>query len=269
MIDVILPSGHRPHRLNTTLSGLLLQKIDSPKRLILVQNSGYQVAEDPQIQKLLRALCCVGWSVRLETSSKTSISAIKLASLELAEAPVVVLLDDDVIFTRHDTIEALRWVITEYDVAAVSPLAYDVDCERPVLNEYAFMYGLTKPDEYGVSEGNIALGLCICFVRKDYDQIRHLMCPDFPYMEDQVLVHFLKRLRGYAFMHRHILYHASYPEPSKYEFDDLAVVHYLEERNSKNAEYSHLLELRREERDGADFSKPICQRSASSLSASL
>ena len=94
----------------------------------------------------------------------------------------------------------------------------------------------------------------------DYKAVQSLLCPDFPYLEDQILVHFLKKRRGYAYLHDHIIYHVSYAEDTNYSFDDEEVIRLLERKTAEKPEYRHLLDLRRSLKDGAEFSKPIRRR---------
>lgn len=256
-MDIVLPSHYRPDTLCSTLTGLLSQELGESARLVLVENGDPQVTQHPQVRKLLLALRHKSWCVEVHPCAISGVAAIKQHGMSLASSNIVVLLDNDVLFTRHDTLSRLAWVLRHYDVAVASPLAFDVDNERPVLNEYAYMYGLVLPDKSGVSEGNIALGLCLAMRREDYEQVKHLLCPELPYLEDQVLVHFLKTRRGYAFLHDHIVYHVAYTEDTSYLFDDDEVVRFLEEKAARCSEYSHLLSLRRELKDGAEFSKPL------------
>jgi hypothetical protein len=256
-LDIVLPTHYRPDRLNTTLSGLLLQEFDTSVRLLLVENGNPPVTQHRQIDKLITALRRQNWRVEVHPCNTLGIAAIKQYGMSLVNSTIAVLLDNDVVFTRHDTLLRLEWVLHNYDVAVASPLAFDVDDERPVLNEYAYMYELTVPDEQRVSEGNIALGLCLAIVRDDYESVKHLLCPELPYMEDQILVHFLKKKRGYAFLHDHTIFHAAYAGDHSYYFDDQEVVRFLEAKTAECPEYSSLLTLRRDLKDGAEFSRPI------------
>ena len=256
-MDVVLPTHYRPDRLNSTLSGLLLQELHEPARLLLVENGDPPVTQHRQIGKLIAALRSKGWRVEVHPCGESGIATIKQYGMSLVDSTSAVLVDNDVVFTRHNTLLRLEWVLQNYDVAVASPLAFDVDGERPVLNEYAYMYRLVAPDEQGVSEGNIALGLCLAIVREDYECVKHLVCPELPYMEDQILVHFLKKRRGYAFLHDQIIYHVSYAGDNSYVFDDKEVVQFLEAKAADCPEYGSLLALRRDLKDGADFSKPI------------
>jgi len=256
-MDIVLPTHYRPDRLNSTLSGLLVQNLIGPARLLLVENGEPAVTHHHQINKLITALRYKGWYVEIHSCAESGISAIKQFGMSLVQSTIAILLDNDVIFTRHDTLSRLEWVLHHYDVAVASPLAYDVDSERTVLNEYAHLYGFVVPDDQCVSEGNVALGLCLAIVQEDYEAIKELLCPAFPYFEDQILVHFLKKRRGYAFLHDHIIYHVAYAGDTSYQFDDEEVIRLLERKTTENPEYRHLLELRRNLKDGAEFSKPI------------
>jgi hypothetical protein len=256
-MDIVLPTNYRPDRLNSTLSGLVLQTLCEPARLLLVENGDPPVTRHHQIDKLIAVLRSKGWHIEVHPCNESGIAAIKQYGMSLVDSSIAILVDNDVVFTRHDTLLRLGWVLRNYDVAVASPLAFDIDGERPVLNEYAYMYGLVVPDEQGVSEGNIALGLCLAIVREDYECIKHLLCPGLPYLEDQILVHFLKKRRGYAFLHDHIIYHVAYAGDNSYVFDDNEVVRFLEGKATGCMEYGSLLALRRDLKDGAEFSKPI------------
>ena len=252
-MDIIIPTNHRPHRLITTLSTLYTQQIDEEKRLVLVDNSREDIFSVKQIDKLLKAFRNSGWSVEQYYSKEKSISRLKKEALKKGQNNLVALIDNDILFTRPDTLTSLAKVLREYDVACVSPLGYELDDERPVLNEFAHMYDQVLFDENGVGEGNIALGFFLMMNREDYLKNRQYWCDDLPYMEDQVLVHFLKKNRGYAFLN-HAIYHIAYDEKPTYVFNDEEVIQYLEK---KGEDYSNLLKLRRERKDGAEFSKPI------------
>ena len=259
-MDIIIPTNYRPDRLNTTLSSLLIQNISGEKGLYLIDNGQDSILENKQIVKLIKVFKKSGWSVNYYRLSPSTISHIKHYALSLGSDEYVCLIDNDMIFTRNDTLSQLQDVLEQYDVAAVSPLAYEVDNERQVLNEYIYMYDLVKEDSYGVSEGNIALGICICLRRSEYLKIRHLMCVDFPYMEDQVLVHFLKKIKGYAFLKTHYVFHFSYADDITYVFNDKDVEKYFHEKSKKDKRYEDLYKLRLDRLDGAQFNKPVGTR---------
>ena len=134
-MDVIIPSHYRPERLNSTLTSLLLQDVEKCCHLMLVENGLPRVTDDRQITKLLKAFQARGWDVSIHRSDKKGIAAIKQDAMTHARDAIVILIDNDVIFTRADTLSRLAWAIGEYDIGGISPLGYDLDDERPVLND--------------------------------------------------------------------------------------------------------------------------------------
>ena len=259
-MDVILPTNYRPERLNSTLSSLLLQDLNDQRTLHLVDNSRQGVVCDKQISKLLVAFRRTGWKVDYVRTQLKTISRLKLQALSLGTDACITLLDNDIVFTRADTLKSLLTVLENYDVACVSPLAYDVDSERPILNGFAYMYDSVASDENGVSEGNIALGPCLCMWREDFEAVKPQWCPDLPYMEDQVLVHFLKKRRGYAFLKTHMVLHFSYAEKPTYRFDNREVLAYLESKLMTDPTLKDLRDLRSNGRDGADFPRRVMRK---------
>jgi hypothetical protein len=231
-----------------------MQELDGPKRLVIVDNSKKNICSIKQIQKLFKAFEKQYWQIDVYSSKEKSISKLKKEALEKAQHNIVALIDNDILFTKPNTLSSLRNVLNEYDISCISPLGYELDNEKPVLNEYSYMYDDIKYDENEVGEGTIALGFFLMLKRKDYLLNKVYYCDDFPYMEDQILVHFLKKHRGYAYLRNQIVYHIAYAENSTYSFDNEQVIRYLE---SKGDEYSDLLALRKESKDGAEFSKPI------------
>ena len=252
-MDIIIPSHYRPQRLVTTLTSLYLQKLPGDNRLILAANGDQDVRSVPQVQKLLAAFRRKGFVVEQTYCEEKTISKIKRKALEMANQPIVALLDNDILLTRHDTLRALEQVLHNYDVACVSPIGFELDDDRPVLNEYSHLYETIHFDAQGVGEGTIALGFLLVMNRKDVQRNMMYWCDDLPYMEDQILVHFLKKNRGYAYLN-HPVYHMAYKEAPSYEFDEDAVVRYLQ---TKGPEFNDILELRMLRKDGAAFEKPI------------
>ena len=255
-MDCVIPTDDRPERLACTLATLMLQDLDH-RRLYIVDNSRHEVCEHPQVRKVIQAMRLSGWKVHHLPDPSTTISGVKRRALSCGDHPMLMLLDNDVLFTRPDTAAALARVLEDYDVAVASPVAYDVDNDRPVLTPYVDAYDRYPADERGVLEGTVALGLCLAMRRSDVQAVLHYWCDDLPYMEDQVLVHFLKERRGYAYLRDHTVLHVGYADAPGYDFDDEAVVSYLEARHAADPAFGPLLELRRLLRDGADFPKPL------------
>ncbi|HYX26797.1 MAG TPA: glycosyltransferase family A protein [Thermoanaerobaculia bacterium] len=259
-MDCVIPTHDRPERLACTLVSLLQQSWDGPRRLFLVDNSRHDVCSAGPVRKALLALERTGWEVRHQRSAAASCTEIKLEALRCGRSPHLVLIDNDVLFTRGDTIAALDRALTAYDVGAASPVAYDIDGERAVLTPYVAAYDRHPPDACGVLEGTVALGACLAFVRADVEEVLAFWRWRLSYMEDQVLVHFLKARRGYAFLRHHTVLHWGESEAPSYEFDDLQVVRHLEDLAAEDPRFGPLLELRRELRDGADFPKAVSRR---------
>lgn len=238
----------------------MIQDFDAPRRVYIVDNSRHDVCTHPQVCKVLRALRHSGWHIEQCRSSAKSPSEIKREALALGDSPYLVLMDNDMLFTRADTISALKSVLDEYDVAAVSPIAWDLDDDRPMLDEHAVAYDAHPVDDCGVMEGDVALGICMAIRRDDLAGAMPYWIDELPYLEDQVLGHFLKSRRGYAYLRWHSVLHVGWPEPPSYVFDDAEVVRCLEHRASLEPAYRPLLKLRRELKDGAAFSRPVRRR---------
>jgi hypothetical protein len=259
-MDCIVPTNDRPVRLACLLTSLLPQQWDGPRRLYLVDNSGQDICIRPPVSKVLSALDRCGWIIERHASTATNCMEVKVEALCCGADRHLVLIDNDILFTRSDTIAALDATLSRYDVAAASPVAYDLDADRAVLTPFIDAYDRTPPDPDGVAEGTIALGACMAFVRSDLDTILDRWEWRLPYMEDQVLGHFLKRKRGYAYLRRHVVLHWGENETPTYQFDDHEVVRHLEELNALDGRWSMLLGLRSNLRDGADFPKPVVRR---------
>lgn len=242
------------------LATLLIQDLVGPRRLYLVDNSRHDVCASAQVGKVLKAMRRTEWHIEHRRSSASSPSAIKREALNLGDAPYLVLMDNDMLFTRGDTLSALKTVLDEYDVAAASPIARDLDDDRPMLDEYAAAYDAHPVDDRGVMEGDVALGICMAMRRDDLTSALPYWIDELPYLEDQVLGHFLKRGRGYAYLRWHSVLHVGWHESPSYAFDDGDVVRCLERRAARESAYYHLLELRRQSKDGAGFSRPIRRR---------
>ena len=256
-MDIIITTNYRPNRLLTVLSTLFLQNLSDEKRLVILDNSRKNICSIKQIDKILKAFKKHNWEVEIYYSNETSISKLKKEALDKSKDEYIALIDNDIMFTRHDTLEKLKNVLINYEVACVSPLGYELDDEHPILNEYAHLYNEVLYDENGVGEGIVALGCFLVIRRSEYLKIEKFYCNDFPYMEDQILVHFLKKNKGYAYLKNHIIYHIGYSEKPTYRFDEEYVIKYLE---SKDENYKELLKLRIKRKDGAQFSKPIIKR---------
>jgi hypothetical protein len=243
-----------------TLCTILQQQLDGPRRLFLIDNSEYGIMRSLPVRKVLRALSQMGWEIEHRRSSAKTITDIKIEALGCGHSSHLVLIDNDVLFTRADTIKALRDALEQYDIAAVSPVAFDVDSDRVVLTPYIDAYDRYPANEHGLLEGTIALGTCVALARDDVKEVLRFWKWSLPYMEDQALIHFLKARRGYAYLRHHIVMHCGYDEQPSYNFDDDEVVRYLERLCVEDERYSALLGLRRELKDGADFAKGLVKR---------
>jgi hypothetical protein len=259
-MDCVIPTNDRPVRLACLLASLLPQQWNGVRRLYLVDNSAHDVSAHPPVSKMVAALDRCGWTIEHLRSRATSCTEIKIEALQCGTDRHIILIDNDILFTRHDTIAALEYALTRYDVAAASPVAYDLDEDRAVLTPYIDAYDRDTPDSHGIVEGTIALGACMAFVRDDLEVVLAHWAWRLPYMEDQVLAHFLKRSRGYAYLRRHVVLHWGKNEAPAYQFDDDEVVRHLEELNAVDGRWAELLDLRRALRDGADFPKQIVRR---------
>jgi len=259
-VDCVIPTNDRPVRLASLLASILPQQWNGARRLFLVDNSTHDVCAHPPVSKMLVALERCGWTVEHRRSTATSCTEIKIEALHCGSDRHVVLIDNDILFTRPDTIAALDEALTRYDVAAASPVAYDLDGDRAVLTPYIDAYDRHAPDADGIVEGTVAIGACMAFVRDDLDVVLAGWTWRLPYMEDQVLAHFLKQRRGYAYVRQHMVLHWGENETPSYRFDDDEVVRHLEELNAVDGRWAALLDLRRALRDGADFPKRIVRR---------
>lgn len=256
-MDIIIPTNHRPLRLTSTLSSLLTQIIPQHKRLVLVNNSEPDILINPHIKKLLNAFIKCGWLVETYYSKYKTISLHKKYSLSFIKSDKVVLMDNDLLFTRPDTILELSKALDTYLISCISPLGYELDDDKPVLNNYSYMYNKTEADENGICDGLVALGCFLFFNSNDYYAVADKWCDDLPYMEDQILVHFLKKHKGYAYHKKHIVYHLSYKNDNCYDFNDADVIDYL---SKKGDAYKDLLNLRIALKDGAEFEKKIFKK---------
>jgi len=74
------------------------------------------------------------------------------------------------------------------------------------------------------------------------------------------LVHFLKKIKGYAFLKTHCVFHFSYADDITYVFNDKDVEKYFQEKSKKDKRYADLYKLRLDRLDGAQFNKPVGTR---------
>lgn len=256
-MDCVIPTNDRPSRLACTLSTLLLQQGCEPRRLYLVDNSERGVCEAIEVKKAIRALQYAGWDVVHRRSEARSITAIKMEALRCGNDPYLVLIDNDILFLRSDTVASLEAALDRYQLSAVSPVAFDLDEDRAVLGPYIDAYDRYPPNRDGLLEATVALGTCIAMNRRDVEEVLSFFRWELPYMEDQAIAHFLKQKNGYAYLRDHAVLHCGYKEQPSYVFDDLEVVQYLETLCAQEDRYCELLELRRACRDGADFPRGI------------
>jgi hypothetical protein len=136
-MDCVIPTNDRPSRLACTLSTLLpQQQCAGAPRLFIVDNSERGVCESIEVKKAIRALQYAGWKVVHQQSRARSITEIKMEALRCGDDPFLVLIDNDVLFLRPDTIAAMQTALERYDLAAVSPVAFDLDEDRPVLGPF-------------------------------------------------------------------------------------------------------------------------------------
>ena len=256
-MDLIVVSNGRPNRLMATLGTLLTQHVRSPKSLHLVDNSFGVLDSCRPLKKVLKAFEREGWDTHYIVTDLPTISQVKHFAYQQGADELIVAIDNDILLTRHDTVEEMLRVLEEYDVAVVSPLGFDADCERPILKNDEHYYWEVEPDEHGVAEGLTALGLCLGMRRSDLRAVFQYWRLDFPYLEDQILVHFLKKRRNYAHLHRHSVIHVSLLEEPSYVFDREEVLSYLDELGEVRPEYKEIADLRRRGEDAASFRKPL------------
>lgn len=260
-MDIIVTSNERPLRLMATLGSLLSQERTGPWRLLLVDNSEHGLLRHHAVAHLLSAFRRAGWRAEHRRTDLQLIPQLKRYGLSLATSELVTFLDADTVFLRGDTLATMEQTIRKYDVAAVSPLAYDASDERAVLAADSYLYDLEEPDDAGVAEGLTALGLCLLLARSDVLPVMHLWCDELPYFEDQILVHFLKKRRGYAHIMRHQVMHLGVSAGASYEFDDQEILRLLAEKAAADPAYSELLTLRTAGLDGACVRQALRKRS--------
>jgi hypothetical protein len=198
-----------------------------------------------------------GWQIRVIETSLSTISQVKHFAYSQGESEYMVCLDNDILFTDPFTIQSIIDTLKNYQIAAVSPIAYDIDDEHPILKHDQHYFCEVIPDENGVSEGLTALGLCLGICRSDLKKVIKYWCLDFPYMEDQIIVHFLKKLKGYAHIHNHVIYHISLKEDPSYFFNNEEVINYLRKLSKNNREYLDILSLRIKNQDSCSFRKEV------------
>jgi len=261
-MDVIIASHDRPQRLAATLGSLISQEVSEKLHLFIVDSSCEGLLRHKPLEKILKVFETRGWTITIDRTTLRTISEIKYFALQQGQDEHLVAIDNDVLFTRSDTLQAILEVLTYYDVAAVSPIAFDADDERPILKNDEYLYYVSQPDGNGVAEGLAALGLCIGMNRTDLQSVIHFWCCDFPYMEDQVLIHFLKKRRGYAHLHSHVVYHLSVNETPSYVFDKEEVLKYFSDRALYEKEFREIVDLRKQDLDAAAFRKPLERRVA-------
>lgn len=261
-MDCVVPTNHRPERLACMLATLLTQQIDDERRLYLVDNSGGDIRDVRVVRKVLTALQRAGWHIEHRRSGARSVTEIKLEALRTGTAPRFALIDNDILFTRGDTLQALLRVLDGYDVAIASPVAYDLDDDRPICVYCEPGYDRYAPDANGVVESTTSFGTCMVMRRDDVEAVLREWRWQLPYLEDQVLAYFLKHRRGYACLRTHSVLHWGESEAPTYEFRFDDVIGHVRELLRDDPRWQLFLELQLANRDAVDFPKKVERRCA-------
>jgi hypothetical protein len=263
-MDCIVPTNHRPQRLACMLATLLTQQIEGERRLFLVDNSSGGIGRDHGVRKMLAAFRASGWEVEHRISSARSVTEIKVEALGCGTDPYLALIDNDILFTRGDTLQALRNILDLYDVAIASPTAFDLDLDRPICVNCEPNYDRQVPDENGVVESVVSFGTCMVMRREEMEPVIRSWRWRLPYLEDQVLAHFLKRNRGYACLRTHSLLHWGETETPTYMFHFDDVIGHIRELLADDPQWQLFLDLQLADKDGVDFPKSVERRCAMS-----
>ena len=259
-MDVVIPTCGRIERLIVTITSLINQQMDCDRRLILLGNNGFDPHENWTIRALLSAARIKGWITQIHTTKATSISSIKLKALTIACQSPSMLLDEDVFLASQDTLSRLLRAVTYYDADAASPIGFELDDEHPMLNECASSYSLSDMHSDGCSSGHMAVGCCLLFTSVGREIALQKWCAELPYMEDQLIVHFIKRHSNYVLCHDVPIIHLGKNTDSLYCFDNRSVINFLTDKVRNDETFRQLLKLRECELDGADFHKPLLFR---------
>ncbi len=256
-MDIIVPTCGRDERLLMMLASLLPQLPSESGRIILFANNGYKPESYWTIRMLLQTLKYHGWHAEIHETTSTWISQIKYEALQLASSHHALLVDEDVLFIIPGTLQRLVRAVKIYSADAASPVGFEVDNEHPMLNDCAELYKLTKPNVDSCAEGRTAVGCCVLFTAVGRDLALHYWRCDFPYMEDQIAIHFIKSFSNYVLCHDAPVIHMGRSIDRAYSFNEQEVISFLEAVSKENPEYKPLLTLRQASQDGANFSKPL------------
>jgi hypothetical protein len=263
-MDCVVPTNFRPARLACMLSTLLTQQLDEERRLYLIDNSGVDIRGEQAVRKTLTALQARGWDVHYRSSDARSVTGIKLEALRCGSDATLALIDNDIHFSRGDTLQALRNVLADYDVSVASPVAHDLDGDRPLCVHCEPSYDRYEPDANGVVESTTSFGTCMVLRRDDVEEVLREWRWRLPYLEDQVLGYFLKHRRGYACLRTHAILHWGESETPTYEFRFDEVIAHVRELLALDPRWQLFLELQLADRDAVDFPKKPERRCATS-----
>lgn len=262
-MDIVIPTCGRELRLSATLSSIAAQLEGLFGRITILCNNGFSVSSSSVLRKILRAIEASGWTVDVAETRANTISTIKQEAIALSTDDLLMLVDEDVLFLKPGTVTALARGLEILSADAISPIGFEVDDDRPILNDFAVEYGCCEFKEGVYTEGRVALGMCILMTAAGREVALKHWCTDLPYMEDQIILHFIKKASNYLWCHSHPVVHLSSYEDQAYIFDDSEVVRYLETLCIERPEYGHLLELRRTASDGVAFRKVVTRRDTS------
>ncbi len=261
-MDCIIPTNHRPARLACMLGTLLTQQLEGERRLHVVDNSGGDIREERAVRKMLAALAKTGWELHYRPSGARSVTEIKVEALRCGSDRVLALLDNDILFTRGDTLQSLVNVLGTYDVAIASPVAYDLDDDRPICVHCEPSYDTYTPDANGVVESTTSFGTCMVMLRDEVEAVLREWRWQLPYLEDQVLAYFLKQRRGYACLRTHHVLHWGESETPTYVFRFGEVIEHVNELLASDERWKLFLDLQLANRDAVDFPKQLERRCA-------
>jgi hypothetical protein len=238
-----------------------LQNIHEGLVVRLVCNNGFRPEWHHPAVELLKAYSRTRHvTYSLHFISERSISTIKYKCLCISRARFVVLLDEDTVLLKAKTLSNMRKGVQRYNADAISPLGFEVDKAKPVLNEFATYYKRTQrndADKY--FEGRIALGMCMGLTAKGRKIALTYWLRGLPYLEDQVIAHFVKRYSNYLYCSDPVVHLASSSDKA-YVCDDDEVTRYLQKLAVTDPDYEQLYCLRKAHRDGAQFRKPVALR---------
>lgn len=149
LVDVLIPTYHRPAALAVTLAGLVGQTFTDFRVVVSDQSEDYDAQDFPEVRTALRALTAQGGTVELHKHlPRRGMAEHRQSLLDRATAAHALFIDDDILLAPY-VLGLLHRVITEQGCGfvgnAVIGLSY-LDDVRPQEQGVELWHGHVQPE---------------------------------------------------------------------------------------------------------------------------